>query len=73
MYGNNYSLQTKPSLRCNRDSLSIRGEYGDVGGTRVRRRVVVGVVVRDVVGVVVINNQFNTGCIRLTKREEIKN
>ena len=43
-----------------------------MGGTGVLHRVVVGVVVRDVVGVVVINEQFNTGCIRFTKREKIK-
>ena len=42
-----------------------------MGGTGVLHRVVVGVVVRDVVGVVIINEQFDTGCIRLTKRENI--
>lgn len=43
-----------------------------MSGTRVIRRVVVGVVVRDVIGVVIINELLNTGCIRLTRKERIK-
>lgn len=43
-----------------------------MGGARVLRGVVVGVVVRDVVGDAVINCQSNTGCIGLTRREKIK-
>ena len=43
-----------------------------MSGTRVIWRVVVGVVVRDVIGVVIINELLNTGCIRLTRKERIK-
>ena len=42
-----------------------------MGSTGVLGRVVVGMVVRDVVGAVIINGPSYTGCIRLTGKEDI--
>ena len=58
--------------RSNGDSLAAGGEDRDVGGARVLGCVVVGVVVRDIVGVVIVDGLLHTGCIRLTREGDIK-
>lgn len=61
-------VSLRPYLRCNRNCLAIRREDRDMGSARVLHWVVMGVVVRDIVGVVIWNWTLNFSCVRLTSQ-----